>query len=378
MFRKSRVVEMTYAVPEPVGGGGETDTASTDGQREDLADDDPRAGTPGGGEEENVDADEGDHSGDGGVALVGGDTNDGDEELADNHTAGTVDHDRSATELLNDVEGDRGGDDVDDGGDHGDQEGVGDSAEIGEERGAEVEDEVDTSPLLHHLQGGTEDRAAKVGAGLEERALEAVQPGGDVAVLGNDGHLVLVVGNNFSKFLLDVLRVAGLVANTSEHDGGLLDVALLDEVTRSLREEEKTHTEDQGPEHLETNWDAVRTGGGVVLGAVVDARRGHKTNRNGKLVTRDNSTTNLPGGNLGHIENDDGRDETHTETGDQTAGHEETERGGGSLEDDTDNEDTTASNDGGSATEPIGKITSDNGAEESTSGEDRGDQGLLP
>ena len=33
-------------VPEPVGGGGESDTAGTDGQREDFTNDDPGTGTP--------------------------------------------------------------------------------------------------------------------------------------------------------------------------------------------------------------------------------------------------------------------------------------------------------------------------------------------
>src|SRR5690554_7388467 len=36
-------------VPEPVGGGGEGNTLGTDGEREDLADNDPTTGTPGGG-----------------------------------------------------------------------------------------------------------------------------------------------------------------------------------------------------------------------------------------------------------------------------------------------------------------------------------------
>lgn len=48
------------AVPEPVGGGGHGDAAGPNGDRVDLADEDPRTGTPGGREEENVDADKGD------------------------------------------------------------------------------------------------------------------------------------------------------------------------------------------------------------------------------------------------------------------------------------------------------------------------------
>ena len=53
----------TYAVPEPVGGGGDTDTARSDGQREDLSNNHPRTRAPGGSEEGDVEADEGNHRG---------------------------------------------------------------------------------------------------------------------------------------------------------------------------------------------------------------------------------------------------------------------------------------------------------------------------
>lgn len=72
-------------VPQLVGGSGEGDTAGTDEQREYVADDDPGTGTPGAGEEEDVDADEGNHGGDGVRVAAVSDTNDSDEELTDNH-----------------------------------------------------------------------------------------------------------------------------------------------------------------------------------------------------------------------------------------------------------------------------------------------------
>merc|ERR1712225_201782 len=92
-------------VPEPVRGGREGDTTGSDGEREDLTDDDPRARTPGGGEEEDEDGNEGDLSVNGadvlGNCLAGsvggelveadGDTDDSDDELADGHGAGTDD-----------------------------------------------------------------------------------------------------------------------------------------------------------------------------------------------------------------------------------------------------------------------------------------------
>jgi hypothetical protein len=161
----------TYGVPEPVGGGGQSNTTRADGQREDLADDDPGSRTPGRGEEEDEDGNEGDLGvdggdvvGDGGSGGVGGgdvdqvslvetnsDTNNGDEELADQHAQGAPDEKRSTTDPLNGVEGNRGGADVDEGENQGDQEGVGDGAGRLQERGRVVEDEVNTSPLLHHL-----------------------------------------------------------------------------------------------------------------------------------------------------------------------------------------------------------------------------------
>lgn len=168
------------AVPEPVGGGGETDTAGSDGQGEDLTDENPGTGTPGGGEEGDVDADEGDHGGDGGGVVLletaGSDTDDGDDEFTDQHTQGTPDEDGTTTEALNDVEGDRGGADVDKSGDKTDEERVADRAECLEESGTEVEDEVDTGPLLHHLEGSSKDSTAEVGSWVSETTLEAVQP----------------------------------------------------------------------------------------------------------------------------------------------------------------------------------------------------------
>lgn len=102
-------------VPEPVGGGGETNTTGSDGEREDLTNENPGAGTPGGGEEENEDGDEGNLSVDGrdvvgnwvsigiwcGLVESDGNTDDGDEELADQHTKSSDDEKRSAAESLN-------------------------------------------------------------------------------------------------------------------------------------------------------------------------------------------------------------------------------------------------------------------------------------
>jgi hypothetical protein len=61
----------TYAVPEPVGGSGETDTTRADGKREGLANDDPCGRSPGSNEEKDIYADKRNHCGDGRVVVQG-------------------------------------------------------------------------------------------------------------------------------------------------------------------------------------------------------------------------------------------------------------------------------------------------------------------
>lgn len=97
-------------------------------------------------------------------------------------------------------------------------------------------------------------------------------------------------------------------------------------------------------------------------------------NRDSPLVTGDDGTTNGLRSNLGHVHNDNGGDETNTETGDDTTTDEETDGGGGDLKDDTDGEDETCDNDGETTTDPIRKGTTEESAKEGTGGENGGDQ----
>ena len=148
-------VNVTYAVPEPVGRSGDTNTAGPNWKREDLSDNNPRTWAPGGSEEGDVETDEGDHSRDSSIimffSLAGRNTNDADDELHDDHSCASDDEDFAATEAFDDPEGEWGRADVDEGRNERNEEGVRDRAEGGEEDGSEVEDEVDTSQLLHHL-----------------------------------------------------------------------------------------------------------------------------------------------------------------------------------------------------------------------------------
>ena len=91
----------TYAVPKPVGGGGKTNTAGTDWKREDLSNDDPRTWTPSGSEEEDVDADERYHGADRFIVSPVGSADNGNDELADDHTQSTPNEKGAATKSLN-------------------------------------------------------------------------------------------------------------------------------------------------------------------------------------------------------------------------------------------------------------------------------------
>jgi len=118
------------AVPEPVGGGGETDTTGSDGKGEDFTDNNPSARTPGGSEEGNVDADECDHRLDSGLVgvftliLTNSDTDNTSDVLGDNHTSSTEDEKVAATNTFNEPESDWGREHVDESGDQRNQEGV--------------------------------------------------------------------------------------------------------------------------------------------------------------------------------------------------------------------------------------------------------------
>lgn len=175
------------------------------------------------------------------------DTNNGNDEFADKHAQGTPDEKRSTTKLFNGPERDGGRADINESGYETDEEGVMDSAQFLEESGAEVEDEVDTSPLLHHLEGGTKDGTAKIATGGSEATLEAVQPAIDVATLGDDLEFVLVVCNDLGKFLLNEFGVRRLTSEAAQDIGSFVQVATLDKVTRRFREEEETSTENDGP-----------------------------------------------------------------------------------------------------------------------------------
>lgn len=216
-------------VEKPVGGGSHGETFGTDLQREDLTGDYPGHWAPRACEEENVDTDERD----GGVlSRQVGDwsdsADDGNDELADGHTSSAEEQKVAATPSLDEVETGKGGTDVDAGRDHGDDEWLGETRTL-EVGGTVVEDEVDTGELLQSLETTASDEA------LENVALEAVKVGGLA-----QGQLVLVVSSYFAEFLAEggVINVES--SESGESLGGLLRLALLDTVSRSLGQDEHT------------------------------------------------------------------------------------------------------------------------------------------
>ena len=126
----------------------------------------PCTGTPRGSEKEDEDGDEGNlsvHSRDVvrnaiagriGMSVVkpDGHTNDGNQELAYQHSQGTIHEEGAASKPLHCIEGDGSRADIDERENEGDQEGVTDGAGRLEEGCRIIEDEVDSSPLLHHLK----------------------------------------------------------------------------------------------------------------------------------------------------------------------------------------------------------------------------------
>ena len=163
----------------------------------------------------------------------------------------------TASESLNGPEGDRGGEHVDESEDKGDEEGVGDGSSGLEERGREVKDEVDTRPLLHHLERSAKDGASEVAASLPKRAREALGPAGPVASGGDHLSFVLGIGDDLGEFGGDVVRVLGLTTKPRKHGARPVYLVFLDKETGRLRKEVKTSTKDQTPSELDTNRDAV-------------------------------------------------------------------------------------------------------------------------
>lgn len=238
----------------------------------------PCDGTPGDGKEENVEADEGDEN------LVGnsgenGNTDNGNDEFANTHSDGSQEKQAATTHLLNEVKTGQSGGDVDQIGDETDDERIPDTRVL-EELSTVVEDEVDTGQLLESLEttSGQEPlphlRGETIGIGrFSER------------------HLILVDSLNLVEFREEGRVVDRKRAETAHGLCGALEIILLDEEARSLREDVHAHGKDKGPDELDGEWDTVRAGVVAVVGTLIGAGSQKETNGNSQLVTSDDRSS---------------------------------------------------------------------------------------
>lgn len=215
------------------------------------------------------------------MTYSGADTSN--DELADSHANSAEEQKRATTPSLNEVETRNSRGDVDGRSDHRDGERVRDAGTL-EERGAVVEDEVDTSELLKSLEEASSRKT------LAKVAAEAVEVGGLA-----QGHLVLVVGHDLTELLDNGWVVDVQSAESGERLGGTLGVATLDVHARSLRKDEHAEEDNQGPGELNGDWDAVAAGVIAVLGGVVDNCSNKKADSNGPLVSTNDGSTDLFG-----------------------------------------------------------------------------------
>ena len=228
--------------------------------------------------------------------------------------------------------------------------------------------------MLHHLKGNAEQCLAEIGAGRSDRSAEAIGPGRNVATLGNDLHLVLVVGYNFGKFLLDIFAVLGLSANAREGVRSFIKPALLDIVTRRLGQEEQTGGQDDGPEKLNADGNTVGTRVVAVLGSVIDAVGEQDTDGYEELITRHDSPADFAWSDFGHIQDDDGGHEANASASDKTANNHKGESGRGDLHNDTNGEDNATCDDGAPSADEISNVTTDDGTEKGSRREDGRDE----
>lgn len=355
-------------VPEPVGGGGHGHSLGTDVEREDLAGDDPGNWSPSSSEEGDVDADEGDQDLlSGQVGVRDGNTDDGDDVLAEEHTSGTDEEERTTTSTVNEPDTRNGHADVDDVGGNGDQERIRNTRALEEGR-AVVEDEVDTGELLPSLE---EDTGQDTEQDLVVGHLEAVGVRRFAQLL-----LSAQVGTDFIEFDGNFGVVGGSGEETSEGVGGIFITVSLDQVTRRLGEERHASSEDESPDELDAGGDLPGRVVGAVLSRVVDDGSEEETDGDGPLVARDDGTTNPLGRAFGLVHGDQARDHSNTETGEDTTDDEEWDGLSTHLEGNTEGEHQAGRDDTPLAAEEVTHGSGEESTEESTSGENGDDEGF--
>ncbi len=100
-----------------------------------------------------------------------------------------------------------------------------------------------------------------------------------------------MVGNDLSQLILNVVGIDWLPTDSGQGFGGSLELALLDKVSRRLREDEETNGEDDSPEELDSDWDSIRAGIVAVLSGVDNTIGQQDTDGYTELIPCHHSTT---------------------------------------------------------------------------------------
>jgi hypothetical protein len=175
-----------------------------------------------------------------------------------------------------------------------------------------------------------------------------------------------MVGDDFRQLCLDVFGLCWLTTQAAERFDGFVNLATLHKVSRRIWESCDATAQNQCPKELDCNGNAVGAAVVEILCPIVHTRCQHEADCDTELITRHKSTAHLLWSDLGHVQDNNGGFEADAETSDKTTCGKNADTRGGSLNDDTDDEDYAACNNGELSSNEVGDVTSDDGSKEGT------------
>lgn len=128
---------------------------------------------------------------------------------------------------------------------------------------------------------------------VPEATLEAVGPAAKPTGGWNHLSLVLLVGNDFGNFGLNVLGLGWLTSKSGQSSTSSFDVTSLDVVSGRVGEEEETTSKNDSPCELDTNGNSVLTSAGIVASTVNDTGGDQDTESDTELVSRNKSASDF-------------------------------------------------------------------------------------
>jgi hypothetical protein len=300
-------------VPQPVGRGGQRHAARAILGRIQLGDDGPHHGAPGRGEAEDEQAGEDDHGGAGGLGVLGvtpveGEVADrGEHHEAYEHPQGAANEGLAAAKVLDHVQAQEGGAEVDAAQDHLRHVAVLDPGAL-KDGGAVVEEVVGAGQLLEGLQDDTDHETI-----LHARGAQHHEPGDPAA-----RHFLFVFLLNLVKLQLQGPVVLRDAVDLGERRDGLVDFSVSVVPTGTLGEEGHAPAEDDGPEVRDAHGDAPGAGVGAGLGAEIDAVGDEDAQRDEELVGADQRSANVSGAGLALVHGHQQTQRADPETSDPT------------------------------------------------------------